>query len=94
LNELSEYPKLVNRAKKIGYEITKVVFRGHFASPKLQSIHDSSIKAHTELKLAVKINNSFNYCLNFGHFSSPLLFTLNLAFSILVARVRSPKAPK
>ena len=53
LNELSEFPKLVDRSEKIGYEITKVVFRGYFASPKLQALHDSSIKTRTDLKLTV-----------------------------------------
>ncbi|CAF0782822.1 unnamed protein product [Brachionus calyciflorus] len=51
LNELTEFPKLVDRSEKIGYEITKVVFRGYFASPKLQALHDSSIKTRTDLKL-------------------------------------------
>ena len=53
LNELSTYPRLVDRSDKIGYKITKVVFRGYLASPKLQQMHDSSIHSRTNLKLEV-----------------------------------------
>jgi hypothetical protein len=55
LNDLSTYAKLVERAEKIGYEITKVVFRGYFASPRLQQMHDTSINARTKLKLEVLV---------------------------------------
>ena len=51
LNDLSEYPKLTERACQIGFEITKVVFRGYFASEKLQQMHDHSIQTRTCLKL-------------------------------------------
>lgn len=53
LNDLKNYSKLVNRSEKIGYEITKVVFRGYFASPKLQTLHDTSVKTRTDLRLNV-----------------------------------------
>ena len=43
----------MERSKSIGFEITKVVFRGYFASPKLQEMHDNSIQARTNLKLQV-----------------------------------------
>ena len=36
LNELSHYHQLVERSKKIGYEVTKVVFRGYHAGNRLQ----------------------------------------------------------
>ncbi len=51
LNDLSEYNKLKERSEKIGFEVTKVVFRGYFASPMLQAMHDKSIEARTKLKL-------------------------------------------
>lgn len=53
LNDLKNYTKLLDRSNKIGYEITKVVFRGYFASPKLQSLHDTSVKTRTDLRLNV-----------------------------------------
>ena len=53
LNDLNIYPKLVERAEKIGFSITKVVFRGYFASKNLQAMHDSSIENRTQLKLEV-----------------------------------------
>ena len=61
LNELQTYRRLVERASKIGYDITKVVFRGYLASPKLQQMHDSSINTRTKLKLEVcrKILSNF-----------------------------------
>lgn len=56
LNNSETYPKLMERSKSIGFEITKIVFRGYFASPKLQEMHDNSIQARTNLKLQVLIN--------------------------------------
>lgn len=44
---------LTKRAEKIGFDVTKVVFRGYFASPKLQSMHDHSVEMRTKLKLEV-----------------------------------------
>ena len=51
LNDLSNFSKLTERALQIGFEITKVVFRGYFASEKLQQMHDTSIQTRTQLKL-------------------------------------------
>ncbi|RMZ97895.1 hypothetical protein BpHYR1_003603 [Brachionus plicatilis] len=51
LNDLKNYTRLVERSEKIGFEVTKVVFRGYFASPKLQSLHDTSVKTRTDLRL-------------------------------------------
>ncbi len=34
-----------------GFEVTKVVFRGYYASPKLQAMHDHSLEMRTKLKL-------------------------------------------
>ena len=36
LNELKNYPQLMERSSAIGYEVTKVVFRGYHAGDKLQ----------------------------------------------------------
>lgn len=55
LNDLANYPQLMERSKKIGYEISKMVYRGYHAHPELQLIHDSSIQTRTRLKLAVCI---------------------------------------
>lgn len=51
LNSLDAYPNLVSRAKLIGYNLSKVVFRGYSTSPKLQEMHDESIQKRTELVL-------------------------------------------
>jgi len=51
LSSLETYPQLVNRAKKIGYDISKVVFRGYHATDKLQSMHDEAIQTRTSLRL-------------------------------------------
>jgi len=57
---LNIYSKLVTRANKIGFDISKVVFRGYFASPKLQLMHDKSMQTRTQLQLEVnfEINRS------------------------------------
>ncbi|XP_048747678.2 uncharacterized protein LOC125659917 [Ostrea edulis] len=52
LNDLANYPQLMERSKKIGYEISKMVYRGYHAHPELQRIHDASIQTRTKLKLA------------------------------------------
>lgn len=53
MNNLSSFPQLTERAKSIGYNISKVVFRGYFAHEKLQKLHDSAIEVRTKLKIAV-----------------------------------------
>eukprot|EP01105_Mastigella_eilhardi_P005265 TRINITY_DN17005_c0_g1_i1.p1 TRINITY_DN17005_c0_g1~~TRINITY_DN17005_c0_g1_i1.p1 ORF type:complete len:407 (-),score=107.25 TRINITY_DN17005_c0_g1_i1:98-1318(-) len=50
LNNLDAYPQLVNRAKGIGYTITKVAYRG-YVCPNLQNMHDDAIKKRTLLRL-------------------------------------------
>ncbi|XP_052214440.1 uncharacterized protein LOC127833300 [Dreissena polymorpha] len=52
LNNLSSFPQLTERAKSIGYNISKVVFRGYFAHEKLQKLHDGAIEVRTRLKMA------------------------------------------
>jgi len=51
LNELESYGQLVSRAKGIGFEVTKIVFRGYGAPPQLQTMHDDAIQRRTRLIL-------------------------------------------
>merc|ERR1712003_64501 len=51
LNNLSSYPQLTSRAKGIGFEVTKVVFRGYGAPLRLQKMHDDAIERRTKLAL-------------------------------------------
>ena len=54
LNVLGTYPQLMQRAEKIGYQINKVVYRGYYASDKLQKMHDDAIECRTQLRLAAE----------------------------------------
>lgn len=45
------YTLLSNRAKHIGYEVTKVVYRGYEASVALQATHDSAVSTRMSLRL-------------------------------------------
>jgi hypothetical protein len=51
LNQIESYRQLTQRADKIGYRITKVVYRGYYASDKLQAMHDNAIECRTRLIL-------------------------------------------
>merc|ERR1719440_932686 len=51
LNHLSVYHQLTARAKGIGFEVTKVVFRGYGAPSRLQKMHDDAIERRTKLAL-------------------------------------------
>lgn len=51
LNDLTTYRQLVQRGERVGYQITKVVYRGYFASSKLQAMHDNAIETRTKLQL-------------------------------------------
>lgn len=51
LNKIQTYTQLHQRATKIGYEITKVVFRGFGTTNKIQEMHNSSIESRTQIKL-------------------------------------------
>lgn len=51
LNELDQYANLSGRSSRIGYRVSKVVYRGYVASDKLQMMHDDAIEARTSLKL-------------------------------------------
>jgi len=51
LNDLGSYPQLTSRAMGIGFEVTKVVFRGYGAPQRLQRMHDDAIERRTQLGL-------------------------------------------
>merc|ERR1712139_201774 len=51
LNDLNVYRQLTSRAKGIGFEVTKVVFRGYGAPQRLQKMHDDAIERRTKLAL-------------------------------------------
>jgi hypothetical protein len=51
LNDLSSYQQLTAGANRIGFEITKVVFRGYGAPQQLQRMHDDAIERRTKLSL-------------------------------------------
>merc|ERR1712072_98069 len=51
LNDLSVYQQLTKRAQGIGFEVTKVVFRGYGAPSRLQKMHDDAIERRTKLVL-------------------------------------------
>jgi hypothetical protein len=51
LNNLDVYRNLTGRAKGIGFEVTKVVFRGYGAPQRLQKMHDDAIERRTKLTL-------------------------------------------
>jgi len=51
LNNLSVYQQLTSRARGIGFEVTKVVFRGYGAPQRLQKMHDDAIERRTKLAL-------------------------------------------
>ena len=53
LNDMRNYPQLEKKSNSIGYHVSKVVFRGYYASPALQTTHDHAIQARTRLKIAV-----------------------------------------
>merc|ERR1712048_860581 len=51
LNNISSCPQLTSRARGIGFEVTKVVFRGYLAPQRLQKMHDDAIERRTKLAL-------------------------------------------
>lgn len=51
LNSMDSYSQLNTRAQRIGYNITKVVYRGYEASRSLQATHDEAVHIRTNLKL-------------------------------------------
>lgn len=51
LSKIESYPQLTTRAEKIGFQISKVVYRGYQASTALQDTHDDAIMKRMQLKL-------------------------------------------
>merc|ERR1712118_337183 len=51
MNDLAIYRQLTSRAKGIGFDVTKVVFRGYGAPQRLQKMHDDAIEKRTKLVL-------------------------------------------
>ena len=51
LNSMDTYSQLTVRAKRIGYHITKVVYRGYEASSSLQATHDNAVQTRTHIRL-------------------------------------------
>jgi len=51
LNDLAVYQQLTSCAKNIGFEVTRVVFRGYGAPASLQKMHDAAIERRTRLAL-------------------------------------------
>ncbi|MGJ8725992.1 MAG: hypothetical protein ACSHYB_15665 [Roseibacillus sp.] len=51
LNEMTTYRELQRGAERIGYDVTKVVYRGYLAPNKLQQMHDHAIETRTALVL-------------------------------------------
>ncbi|XP_070539340.1 calponin homology domain-containing protein DDB_G0272472-like [Ptychodera flava] len=54
LNDLAVYPQLMEMVKKIGYKVSKVVFRGYHASSQLTKMHEMAIKTRTELRIEME----------------------------------------
>ncbi|XP_006817952.2 uncharacterized protein LOC102802274, partial [Saccoglossus kowalevskii] len=50
----STYPHLMDIAKKIGYNVSKVVFRGYHASSQLTKMHELAIKTRTKLRIEME----------------------------------------
>ncbi|KAI6651704.1 hypothetical protein LOD99_4952 [Oopsacas minuta] len=51
LNNLDSFPNLVSRAKRMGFLISKVIYRGFKADDKLQNIHDQAVSNRNNLRL-------------------------------------------
>jgi len=54
LNNIEAYPQLISRAKAIGFEVTKVVYRGYTASTELQAMQDRALRDRTKLRIDVE----------------------------------------
>ena len=54
LNILDNYKQLNERSRHIGYQVTKVVFRGYHASDKLQDLHDRAVQRRTQMKVSIE----------------------------------------
>ncbi|KAL5475413.1 hypothetical protein EMCRGX_G025226 [Ephydatia muelleri] len=53
LNQLESYQQLVERSRKVGYEVTKVINRGYHTTDRLQKLHDQAVEKRSTLKVAM-----------------------------------------
>eukprot|EP00731_Ephydatia_muelleri_P029544 Em0021g67a len=53
LNQLECYKQLVERSKKVGYEVTKVINRGYHTTDRLQGLQDQAVEKRSKLKVAM-----------------------------------------
>ncbi len=51
LSNMDSYAQVATRAKKIGYKISKVVYRGYESSGSLQTTHDNAVQTRTNIRL-------------------------------------------
>ena len=54
LNVLDQYKQLGERSTRIGYQVTKVVFRGYHAAGNLQGLHDKAVQKRTQMKVTLE----------------------------------------
>ena len=54
LNSLDQYAQLIQLSKRIGFEVTKVVFRGYHTSSQLQRLHEQAVEKRTALKVKME----------------------------------------
>lgn len=54
LNGLDQYTQLIQLSKRIGFEVTKVVFRGYHTSNQLQRLHEQAVEKRTALKVKME----------------------------------------
>ncbi|KAK2170014.1 hypothetical protein LSH36_5g17031 [Paralvinella palmiformis] len=55
LSELTAFPQLVQRSDRIGYLVSKVVYRGYQSSSQLQTMQDNAVQARTKLRLQAEL---------------------------------------
>ncbi|CAH1797641.1 unnamed protein product [Owenia fusiformis] len=55
LGDLETFTQLTQRASRIGYTISKVVYRGYGASDQLQIMQDDAIQSRTQLRLNAEL---------------------------------------
>lgn len=51
LNQLETFPQLTTRAERMGFEISKVVFRGYQCSDGLSAMHTNALEQRTSLRI-------------------------------------------
>jgi len=51
LGKLDTYQTIIQRSSRLGFIISKIVYRGYHSSDKLQQMHDQAIETRTQLKL-------------------------------------------